>query len=131
MRQRLPLGVMSREMWSSSAMAGSIPSASSQAAMGAATGSSLKVASRRARAAPARMVSGPALPPRMALTASMMMDLPAPVSPVSTQVQGFDQDEILDSQALQHGATSIMGDRPIVPSATPPKTRAKCTRNDF
>jgi hypothetical protein len=47
-----------------------------------------KVAETSARSAPCRTTSAPARPPASSVSASTTMDLPAPVSPVSTVSPG-------------------------------------------
>ena len=80
-----------------------------------------KVPDISARSAPWRTTSAPARPPASSCSASTRIDLPAPVSPVSTVSPGrsssstaVDDGEVADLQVRQHGAPSARSCR--VPS---------------
>src|SRR5215470_11154401 len=81
MRLREPALVISRETIRLSSSSACSSCCLSQAATG---GLWPNVASITARSQPLRIVEGPTLPPSTALSASIRIDLPAPVSPVRT-----------------------------------------------
>src|SRR5947209_3566366 len=83
-----PLAPISRRRISAPSFASRTSWSRSSSPMGPSSSSSVKIASTRAPSAPLRTISALTRPPSTAPTASIMMLLPAPVSPVSTLKPG-------------------------------------------
>src|SRR5437764_14139165 len=83
-----PLAPISRRRISAPSSSSRTAWSRSSAPIGPSSSSSVMIASTRAMSAPLRTISALTRPPSTAPTASMMMLLPAPVSPVSTLKPG-------------------------------------------